>query len=543
MNDRRSLWTRAHRGRSAGSAGRSTVLLAATALLSVAAVAPAVAAPVSIATGKDRLGGHQARATATPLSVLLFEERVRITTSPEGEADLGYTDVTSASGPTGRAVASVLWPGPLVGDGLALLTGGAGLPPTAYPVSAKSTYPTGGTTEGDLGPAVRQSASTSGDVMVARVGIDQRPEEPAEQPEQSGKSTRAGRDGSAGGALAAAVPSAAQVRDVDAAADEPDPMSALYAVDSVASRSQVTHSDVEIRTESVSRVDGVALLAGLIRADSIATRLTTTSDGAKATARGATEVVGLEVQGTPVAVGDRGVRVAGQGNDTPDSRDLRQQLDDLGIGIQLVDVKRTVKGATGSAVGSGLIVDVDTTVLRSQIDTGPLDGVIQGLPPEVATNLQLALTLSPRLVLRLGYASSATAGSPVAEVPELPTAEAPEADEDTGGDTAAGGDSSGSGSATSLGGSPSSDVAGSLPPPTAGVDSSAGEPEAGNAVELAGAPGLPPLYGGPGALLLVGLMLASAAGVLFHRFGAAALGAGRPCVHGNELGIPDLRKV
>ena len=55
--------------------------------------------------------------------------------------------------------------------------------------------------------------------------------------------------------------------------------------------------------------------------------------------------------------------------------------------------------------------------------------------------------------------------------------------------------------------------------------------------------GLPPLFSIPGILLYGGIALASVAGSYFRKMGAAALGAGAPCPHGLDSGLPDLRKA
>lgn len=530
-------------------AGRAAGVLAATALtaagLAVAAPLPAAAAPTGSglsAAATEGIGGHRAKAVATPLSLLLFEERIRITTSPEGEADLAYTEASSTTGPSGRAVASWLWPGPLVGDGLGIVTAGAGLPATEYPVSAKSTYPTGGTTENDLGPGLQQRAHTDEQGMLARVAID-----PLGAAGGSGEGSEGSgdpdggseQDGGSGGGLpglptlsgGASASSGAPDR---AAAAEPDPTAALFDVDAVGSRSEITYGATDVVTEAVSRLGGVDLIAGLVHVDAVTSRLTTSSDGTKATSTGGTKVVGLEVRGTPVAIGDEGVRVAGEKADSPGSEELRAQLDRLGLRLWLVPAERTVDEAAGSATASGLVVEVDTRVLRSQIDTGALDDAFGQLPPKVGTQLQLALRLAPRLVFRLGYAESSTAGSPQMEIPDLalPTPPAATDDSATGG--------TGSSGAPGTGGVAGTGTSPSLPPPAAGA--AAGDVSE-TPVALAAGPGLPPLYSIPGLLLFGGFVLAGAVGTYVQKLGGAALGGARPCMHGNESGVPDLRKV
>lgn len=491
---------------------------------------PAATAGPTVAAAEQELGGHRAKGVATPLSLLLFEEKFRITTSPEGEADVAYAEVTSSTGPSGRALASWLWPGPLVGDGLGIVSEGAGLPRTEYPVKSSSQYPSGGSVDGDLGPGLQQRATSSEAGLEARVSID-----PVEGGDAGGNDGGEGTDAKGGLPGLPTAGAANEPADQDAAAAEEGPTAGLFDLDGVTSRSRITHGVGEVVTDVVSRVGNVELLAGLIRAESVSSRLTTTSTGTRATATGRTRVVGLEVDGTPVVVGDEGVRVAGEGADSPGSAEVRDLLDQAGVRIWVVPVERTVEKAAASAVASGLVVEVDTTVLRSRLDTSMLDDLFGQLPPDVGTQLQLGLRLAPRLVFRLGYAEAATAGSPRLEIPDLALPEAPAATPDA--DSPAGDASSGTAGTGGSAGSPS------LPAPSAPAAASGGDELPTTPVALAAGPGLPPLYSIPGLLLLAGIALAGALGLYVQKIGGAAFGGAGPCSHGNESGVPDLRKV
>jgi hypothetical protein len=101
------------------------------------------AAPVSGATIRTdtSLGGYSVKTNAAPVKVLIDDPASAIPHEPGSailEVDPAYTAVTLESGPNARALASALWPGTLLGDGIGAATGGQ-LP--GYPVKADARYP------------------------------------------------------------------------------------------------------------------------------------------------------------------------------------------------------------------------------------------------------------------------------------------------------------------------------------------------------------------------------------------------------------------
>jgi hypothetical protein len=478
----------------------------------LAAAAPPAASRLPAAT--SAAPGHEATGTATPVSLLMYEEVVRITTSPEGQADVGHTEVASATGPTGRALASWLWPGPLVGDGLSTVTEGAGLPPTAYPVRTTSTFPGGGIENGDLAPGLHQRAATSTEGMSALTLV--RPE--------------AGEDASTGAPLSA----------LDGeSSDEPT----LLDIGGLRSRSHVTYDGPGgVVTGATSAVSDIVLLGGLVTADAVASTVTSSATGTDAASTGRTRVVGLEVAGTPVRVDGKGVSVADRTADPDADAELASTMAAVGLTVWRTPVDRRVKDATGSATASGLWVEVDTAVLRRAIDSGRLQALVDGLPPEVGAQLAPALRLAPRLVFRLGHAEATTAGSPVYE-PPAPTepvddvaavGPAPAPGGGTGGTAT---DGTGPSVAPATGASPSS---ASAPATSAGAPTPAAPaPE----VALASGPGLPPLYSVPGLLFFTAIAVAGGLGWWLQSMGGGVLGGAGSCAHGHARGIPNLRKV
>src|SRR3954451_21444150 len=86
-----------------------------------------------------KLAGFFVSVEATPLRILLDDPKLEIPHPPDTavlEADPNYTLASVAAGPNARAVTSTLWPGNLLGEGLAQLTGGPG-----YPIKGEARYP------------------------------------------------------------------------------------------------------------------------------------------------------------------------------------------------------------------------------------------------------------------------------------------------------------------------------------------------------------------------------------------------------------------
>jgi hypothetical protein len=86
-------------------------------LASLAAGVVGTALPVPLAHAEPAFGGYSTEATATPIKVEVYEPTIPVPASPQAELSLAYTKVVAASGPTGRGVASWLWPGDPIGQG------------------------------------------------------------------------------------------------------------------------------------------------------------------------------------------------------------------------------------------------------------------------------------------------------------------------------------------------------------------------------------------------------------------------------------------
>jgi hypothetical protein len=507
---------------------RAPALLAATALVAGSA---AFAAPASAAEAPSTLGGYDVLAEAAPVAVRLFEPTLPTYSSPEAELDLGYTEITATTGPTGRALASGAWPGPFIGEALPLILDRFGLPKLDYPVRAVSNYPEGGRESNEPAPGIRQRAATSADRMTASVGIDPGATSASGAREDAGPSDQ-------GDLQASGLSLPKRSGDRDAAA--PSPLEAVVSTESISSESAVEIQPDLVSSKANTRVQDLSLVGGLITAESVVGEALATTDGAQSTARGSSRVTGLALAGNALVVDNRGVHFADKDASVPGLPDQADAaLDELGIELTVLPLQRRHGQETGSADSGGLRVELDSKTLSSKLDALPLDELVASIPDEagdVRIALQTALGLAPRIVVTVGLAETTAAGATGTEVPALP---APAMPAPPGSDASA---SSSSGSATSSTGAPVGSSSGAAAPSDPGTGTPAPSATAPGE-DLALSSGLPKLASTPGALLLIALIVAGGLGLWFQRIGASALGAAAACSHGFASGTPNIRKV
>ena len=108
-------------------------------LIVLAGLAATQLVPVPAAAAAE-LGGYTLAARATPVAIHIVEPIIPIPADPQLELDLSYSQVSFGSGPTGRAVSSLLWPGDGVAYGLPTLLGN---PDVTYPIKVEAAHPSG----------------------------------------------------------------------------------------------------------------------------------------------------------------------------------------------------------------------------------------------------------------------------------------------------------------------------------------------------------------------------------------------------------------
>lgn len=354
----------------------------------------------------DGLGGYDSESSGAPLAILLFEPVTPVPVDP-GEphlrADHAYVLTRIATGPEGRALASSLWPGPLVGDGFNLITGQG-----EYPLKTDLTSP-GAETE------ARSEAPGGAGMYSFAEGFD--------------------------------ILARAQ------AGESPGGAELAFGNFDSESRSQVIEGVAQSTITTVAQ--DVSILGGVITIDSVETTVTTSSDGTTGATLGLTTVSGLTIAGQGYVVDENGVQPADGASVSgplavPGNAELAETL---GITVRLTRHEETLNGPRAGRTAGGLVISVDMDILRSQIDTSPVEEVLAGLPdipdpgvpPEVRDELPVnpfgspyltllpAFLLSPEVVYVFGNAESETVATepiefaPIAPLPPVAAAPAPAA--------------------------------------------------------------------------------------------------------------------
>lgn len=483
-------------------------------------------------------GGFTASAWSSPVRIEVFEPSVPVPVDA-GKAQMeflmGYSKVQVDSGlATGRA--SLFWPGDPVGEGLKTFAEQLGFPPSPltdrYPVQVNSQYPGDTPTQKDEQIPGSIQRTTAGErTAVAEAGFS--PDGAVAGPD-SGSG-----DGSGGGGAADPLTQLSeQLQGLaggasGAAESSPvNPLAALVDLDGYVSVSRADASEGPVTAVSRTTLGEVRLLGGLVTLGGVESVVRTTTDGATAKATGKTVWGTMTVGGQEFSIGPDGAVVGGQPAPIPGLEDApADALEQLGITIEVPKPVRTVEGDLATSQAAGPRITIDTAVLAPVLkalpagalaelvpaDAGPLRGLVAGLA-----------TLSPKVVLTLGAARASVDTVPPISVPPPPDVAAPP--------TAAAGPAPAAGT---VGVPPAAGPApaGAAPAPAAGTPVT-------DLVDAAPASaGLPQLFSIPGMLLLAAFAAAAVAGSWFRRLGVAALGAGAPCAHGLESGLPDLRKA
>lgn len=367
---------------------------AALGLALTAGSAPAAAADGEVRT-ESALGGYSIDATASPLLVLLDDPSVPIPRPPGGallEADPSYTATTLSTGPQARALASTVWPGTLLGDGLNTATEGQS---GDYPIKADARYPGGPQTDAccSLDPAQRQ--------------------EPV--------------PGSGAGMFATA-------KGLDVVAEartgaSPNPEN--LAVGQAQSRSGSTVVEGAGVASAQADVSDVSVMAGLIRVQNVRSTLESRSDGTTGSSSGTTTVTGLEIGGMGFVVDEQGVRPVQDGKPgappvpaVPADQALAELIA-MGITVEPVSQAETLDGATVTRTAKGLRITVDTALFNAALRESPVPDALGPLfgqaPPELQGGLFYLLSATPKVTFVFASASvsSATSLPIVFDFPEL----------------------------------------------------------------------------------------------------------------------------
>ncbi|NYI46459.1 hypothetical protein BJ993_003539 [Nocardioides aromaticivorans] len=509
--------------------------------------APLAAQPAQAADGEPSYGGFTAQAWSSPVRIEVFEPSLPIPVDAgiaQLEFDMGYSKVKADSGmSSGRS--SLFWPGDPVGEGLKTFAEQLGLPPTpltenGYPVQVNSQYPGDTPTQKDNKIPGTIQQTTSGDrTAIAETGFS--PDGAVLGPDEDGGGGGGSGNpvtdltdqlqglltGGLGGAKATAAPG--------------NPLGLIVDVDGYVSVSKMdatgANKAAPVSTVSRSTLGEIRLLGGLITLGGVETVARATTDGATGKASGKAVYGKMAIAGQEFGFGPDGAIVSGKTMPIPGLQDLpANALEQLGITISVPKPVRTVEGDQATSESAGLRITIDTKLLSPLLKALPLSTITSLIPdmPGQAGQLKGVLsglsTLSPKIVLTVGVARASVDTVPPIDVPPVtpggtvtpPTTSTPKP------------------AAGSVGVPP----AAGAPAPAGAAPAPAADTPVADLVDAAPASsGLPPLGSIPGMLLVAAFLAAAIAGSWFRRLGAAALGAGAPCAHGLESGLPDLRKA
>ena len=499
------------------------------------------------ATGGTPYGGFTSAATATPLRIEIFEPAIPVPASPQAELNFSYSTVSGSSGPTTTALASAMWPGNAVGNGLPAIFANVGLPAhllgNGYPVRADAQYPgSPSSASQEFLPGMVGRVSGSATKTVARSGYSTSGQVAGDNSGGTGGSDttslltqlQSGNLGALGGLLNGPG------SDSNTSSNPLGLLSALVSVGGMSSSSVTDYSDPSVVTATgTSQVGDIDLLGGIVKLEGVTVSSASSSAldaGGKATQK--VTYGGMTIAGTPFKLTSDGIEATGSTTAIPGLPDApAAALKTLGISIDLPKPTKTVSGSQVTAEADGPTITIDTQPVMSLLSLNklPLGDLLNQLPSsadQLKGLVQAVLTAHPKIVVTLGKATSSVQTIAPIAPPSSGSSTPPPADT---GSTGGGGTTKGSGGGSSVGSAPGS----TTPPPATGGGTTT-PPVVQAAADLSN---LPPLGSIPVLLTLGGLILAGGAAWFFRAAALSALGAGGTCSHGLVTGLPDLRKA
>ncbi len=525
----------------------------------------------SAPTDTGTYSGYSSSGVASPVKIEIFEPTIPIPTVPQAEFDLGYAKVKADSGST-KGRASFMWPGDGVGEGLKTFFSQLGLPTSlvenGYPVQVNSLYPSDTTKQRNTPFPGTSMTTTSGEGSArATVGFSNDCNAGDGAGDDSGDSADPGsllpglpgvplidnlNDilGVLGLGRTSSTSRSFSRADGDDAQDDPSgpadtdvcqlpaALSALIDVNGYVADTQSVSDGSLVTSTSRAALGDVRLLGGLVTMSGMSSTVVSNSDGTTGTSKGRADYGTMTIAGQTFGLGPEGYVAAGTPGTIPGLPDNpAEALAALGITVQLPTPTYKADGDKASGTVEGLIVTIDLKTLKPVLSQLPLGTILAQVPfpPEAALLKSLLSSignLSPRIVLHLGYTTSAVDTVQSIPIPDSVPDNDPTSDPTDSADDTSDGATGGS---TDLGGD-----TGAVPPPDASTPAPEAAPELANAAATSG---LPPLFSIPGMLLFAGLGGALLAGSYVRRLGALVLGAGGDCAHGLASGLPDLRKV
>jgi hypothetical protein len=491
-----------------------------------AVAAPAAGTPYS---------GFSTSATAAPLRIEIFEPAIPVPASPQVELDFSHTTVGGSSGPDSTAMASAMWPGDAVGNGLPVIITQFGLPAALakpYPAHTNAQFPgTPNSGSQELFPGMVGRVSASDKQASARAGY-------SSSGQVAGDSTAGGsnvldqlKSGNIGALTGLLSPPGSNS---NTGSNPLGVLSAIVSAGGMSSSSVTDYSDPTVVTATAtSQIGQVELLGGLVKLEGVTVSAESASSldgGGKATQK--VTYGGMTIAGTAFKFTSDGIEAAGKTSTIPGmGSNPTKALASLGISIDLPKPTHTVSGtqATSAALGPVITIDTQPVISLLKLNKLPLAGIISKLPDsagQLKTTLLGVLQAHPKLVVALGDVSSGAQTSAALNL---------------GGGGLTGG--LGGGTTTGNVGTPGTTNVPTGSPVSGTPNTTSPTGNVNTPITKTAAAGLPNLGSVPSLLTIGGLIIAAGLGWFFRAAALTALGAGSTCTHGLATGLPDLRKA
>ena len=496
-------------------AGALVLVAGGSGLLAAAFVSGSAGADSGSSGSGSALGGFTVSALAEALTAQYEQPNFPVPATPSLEFDEGYADTTDNYGPSGTATASSLYPGQVVanaGPELSLLVPGVPLPPApVWPVQAASEYPQTPNTGATDQPGVNMDSSSTanGNTASATIGDD------APEAGSSGADSSAAAPSGSGNPLASS--------------------SAIFGIGSLSATSSSLAPSTTANAEASATDTGVSILDGLITIGSVTSTATATSDGNNGKLAGSTQVQNMDIAGEAVTVNANGISAAGQS--TPLSLPLSSidtVLSELGISMSVSNATDQTSGPSASRTLDGLKITIDLKTLDTAANQ-----FASLLPPSLTSQLPVALPNDQQLTLDLATVQVASTASPAFSAGNSgntgnSSASSSSLASAAGTNGSGGSGNSGSGSFTGdsgAGSSYGSGNSGSGSPSGSGSGSTGAQTTAAAPASIVG-----PAFKGIGAaLVLLGLLAATALAYAYKRADDASELLGSSCADGDPL--------
>lgn len=319
------------------------------------------------------IGGFDLRSQSAPL---LFNVDTPTLALPRlFQLGIPYASTNAASGPSGMAIGSVLWPGPIVADPAGVLAQvGLALPVPGYPIRAQAAYPTEDPVVVQPAPGVRMTAEAGDEAFHAEAtypGID---------------------------------------------------LAGVVTVGSMSASSDTIFEEGVVTTTTRSEAARIELLGGLIGIGGLVSQATAASNGSEGRASGSVSPIEVTVGGQPAALGAEGLVIPG---DEGATSALNRFLEQIGMEIRLLpDDVRVDDQGTATADAAGLFVRFGPSLIgggaagSGQRQLTSLLAQLLGslaLPPDLGNALNTVTSLVAadyRLSFVLGSSSASVLASP-----------------------------------------------------------------------------------------------------------------------------------